>query len=116
MHRLTVHLHPADLGPVSVVAEIRDGAIHVQLAGATDAGRESLRAALPDLRRELTDSGFTDCQLDLRSGTGQGGTAQQFTPPAGWSRGDEAAPAAADTTAAARPATVLGGGRVDVQV
>jgi len=80
VHRLTVHLHPADLGMVSVVAEIRDGAINVQLAGATEAGRESLRGALPDLRRELQQAGFTGCTLDLRQDTPQGGQ-QQFRAP-----------------------------------
>jgi flagellar hook-length control protein FliK len=73
IHRLTVHLHPADLGPVSLVAEIRDGTISLQLAGATDAGREALRSALPDLRRELTEAGFSDCDVDLRQDGGQGG-------------------------------------------
>jgi flagellar hook-length control protein FliK len=71
IHRLTVHLHPADLGPVSLVAEIRDGTVAMQLAGSTEAARDALRAALPDLRRELTDSGFRDCQLDLRQDGGQ---------------------------------------------
>jgi flagellar hook-length control protein FliK len=65
IHRLTVHLHPADLGPVSVVAEIRGGDIHLHLAGATEAGREALRAALPELRRELQQAGFRDASLDV---------------------------------------------------
>jgi flagellar hook-length control protein FliK len=66
IHRLTVHLHPADLGPVSVVAEIRDGEVAVQLAGGTEAGRQALHDALPQLREELTRAGFTNCTLDLR--------------------------------------------------
>ena len=73
IHRLTVHLHPADLGMVSLVAEIREGSVHLQLAGATEAGREALRAALPDLRRELQQGGFARCSLDLGPGTPQGG-------------------------------------------
>jgi flagellar hook-length control protein FliK len=73
IHRLTVHLHPVDLGPVQVVAEIRDGDISVRLTGGTDAGTEALRSSLDDLRRELTDSGFRNCSLDLR----QGNTHQQ---------------------------------------
>jgi hypothetical protein len=71
VHRLTVHLHPADLGLVSLVAEVRDGAVHLQLAGATEAGREALRDALPDLRRELQQGGFSGCSLDLGSDLGR---------------------------------------------
>ncbi|MEV1288085.1 flagellar hook-length control protein FliK [Micromonospora sp. NPDC049679] len=73
VHRLTVHLHPEELGPVSLLAEIRDNGIHLQLAGATEAGRETLRGALTDLRRELQQAGFTNCSLDLRQDTPQGG-------------------------------------------
>jgi hypothetical protein len=73
VHRLTVHLHPADLGPVSLVAEVRDGAVHLQLAGATEAGREALRDALPDLRRELQQGGFERCSLDLGQDAPSGG-------------------------------------------
>jgi flagellar hook-length control protein FliK len=73
VHRLTVHLHPADLGLVSLVAEVRDGAVHLQLAGATEAGREALRDALPDLRRELQQGGFDRCSLDLGQDTPSGG-------------------------------------------
>jgi flagellar hook-length control protein FliK len=71
VHRLTVNLHPADLGPVQVVAEIRNGEINVQLSGSTDAGNDALRDALADLRRDLEDSGFTNCTLDLRQGNAQ---------------------------------------------
>jgi len=78
VHRLTVQLHPADLGPVQVVAEIRDGAISVRLSGSTGAGTDALRQGLPDLRRELHDAGFTNCTLDLRdSSAGQQQTAHQ---------------------------------------
>jgi hypothetical protein len=77
VHRLTVHLHPADLGQVSVIAEIRNGAIQVHLAGGTDAGREALRAALPDLRRDLQDAGFSSCELDLRQDAPGGGQPQE---------------------------------------
>ncbi|MBT8225280.1 MAG: flagellar hook-length control protein FliK, partial [Dactylosporangium sp.] len=66
VHRLTVHLHPEDLGAVQVVAEVRGGEIAVRLAGSTDVGRETLAAALPQLRRELTEAGFEGCSLDLQ--------------------------------------------------
>jgi flagellar hook-length control protein FliK len=50
---------------VSVVAEIRGGDIHLHLAGATEAGREALRAALPQLREDLRNAGFSGSTLDL---------------------------------------------------
>ncbi|MEU4164939.1 flagellar hook-length control protein FliK, partial [Actinoplanes sp. NPDC026670] len=78
VHRLTVNLHPADLGPVQVVAEIRNGDITVQLSGGTEAGTEALRSSLDDLRRELENSGFGNCTLDLRQGNAQQQARQQF--------------------------------------
>jgi flagellar hook-length control protein FliK len=77
VHRLTVNLHPADLGPVQVVAEIRNGEINVQLTGSTDAGNDALRDALAGLKRDLEDSGFANCTLDLRQGNGQQEQARQ---------------------------------------
>jgi flagellar hook-length control protein FliK len=65
VHQLTVQLNPVELGPVSIVAELRDGDIHLRLAGATEAAREALRAALPDLRRELADAGLNAGTLDV---------------------------------------------------
>nr|WP_275941331.1 flagellar hook-length control protein FliK [Planosporangium flavigriseum] len=74
VHRLTIHLNPVDLGPISVTAEVRGGDIHVHLAGATDAAREALRAALPELRKELQGSGFGSSSLDVsRDAPGNGG-------------------------------------------
>jgi hypothetical protein len=115
VHRLTVHLHPLDLGPVSVVAEVRDGTVHLQLSGATEAGRDALRAALPDLRRELLESGFAGCSLDLRQDAHHSG---QFRPPPGRSApgptsSTPPAPAEADPV----PATAPGGtSRLDLRL
>jgi hypothetical protein len=60
-----------------VVAEIRNGDINLQLTGTTDAGTDALRDALGDLRRELEDSGFGNCSLDLRQGSAQQEQARQ---------------------------------------
>ena len=87
VHRLTVNLHPADLGPVQVVAEIRNGDINVQLTGSTDAGTEAIRNALDDLRRELEDSGFGNTTLDLRQGNAQQEQARQQFASAGYRGG-----------------------------
>jgi flagellar hook-length control protein FliK len=78
VHRLTVNLHPVDLGPVQVVAEIRNGEINLQLTSSTDAGHESLSDALDELRRQLEQSGFGNTSLDLRQGTSQDQARQQF--------------------------------------
>jgi flagellar hook-length control protein FliK len=103
IHRLTVHLHPADLGPVSVVAEIRDGNVAVQLAGGTEPGRQALHQALPQLRQELLDAGFANCSLDLRQDAPSGG--QEYRQPApARPAADPVAPVATPTEAAARPA------------
>ena len=99
VHRLTIHLNPADLGPISVTAEVRRGDIAVRLAGATDAGREALRASLPELQRDLQDAGFGSCPLDLqRDAPDQG----RHTP------GERPAPSTRDgapSTADSRPST-----------
>jgi len=78
VHRLTVNLHPVDLGPVQVIAEIRNGEIKVQLSSSTDAGHDSLRNAMNELRRELEQAGFSNTSLDLRQGTQQDQARQQF--------------------------------------
>jgi flagellar hook-length control protein FliK len=116
IHRLTVNLHPVDLGPVQVIAEIRDGAITVQLSGSTDAGHESLRNAMDDLRRELQQAGFENCSLDLRRGSaGDHGARQQYAaarqsgPGVNGSRSSEAQPAP-------RTGPHIGNGRLDLHV
>nr|WP_240948376.1 flagellar hook-length control protein FliK [Planosporangium mesophilum] len=80
VHRLTIHLNPGDLGPIRVTAEVRGGDIHVHFAGATDAARDALRAALPELRKELQASGFGSSSLDVSRDTpGHGGTPGRHT-------------------------------------
>ncbi|MFB9336623.1 flagellar hook-length control protein FliK, partial [Actinoplanes octamycinicus] len=86
VHRLTVQLHPVDLGPVQVVAEIRNGDISVQLTGGTEAGTEAIRDALDDLRRDLRDAGFGNCSLDLRQGGQQDQARQRFEAGGGFGR------------------------------
>ena len=120
VHRLTVNLHPADLGPVQVVAEIRSGSINVQLSGATDAGHDALRNAMDDLRRELEQSGFSNTTLDLRQGSNQQDQARQqfgFLETARAGNGSSASASAINERAAAGPTAPRPpeDGRLDIQ-
>ncbi|GIJ52518.1 flagellar hook-length control protein FliK [Virgisporangium aurantiacum] len=65
-HQLTILLHPAELGAVSVVATVKGDQLSVQLTGATEVGRDALRAALPELERDLRDGGFATLTLNVR--------------------------------------------------
>ena len=117
VHRLTVNLHPADLGPVQVIAEIRNGEISVQLSSSTDAGHESLRDALDDLRRELAQSGFSNTSLDLRQGSPQERARQQFTLPGNDRGGRQPADAENPPPVPAAPSTprTSGNNRLDIE-
>ncbi|MFJ4225274.1 hypothetical protein [Microbacterium sp. NPDC089695] len=53
-HQITMTVNPDTLGPVTVRAHIGQGGdVRVELIGATDAGRDALRALVTDLRRDL---------------------------------------------------------------
>ncbi|PPK66483.1 flagellar hook-length control protein FliK [Actinokineospora auranticolor] len=82
-HTLTVHLHPVDLGPVTVVAQLQGGDIRLDLGGATESAREAIRAALPELRKELETAGFSSCLVGDGS-TGAGAQADQRAQRAQW--------------------------------
>jgi flagellar hook-length control protein FliK len=118
VHRLTVNLHPADLGPVQVVAEIRNGEISVQLTGSTDAGNDALRDALAGLKRDLEDSGFANCTLDLRQGNAQQEQARQqsgFRNEGQRGTGSSSGPAAPEPDPT-RPAGTGNNSRLDIEV
>ena len=118
VHRLTVHLHPVDLGPVQVVAEIRNGDINVQLTSGTEAGNDALRNALDDLRRQLDDAGFRNTSLDLRQGNAQQEQArQQFASgmPGGGRRDPARDTVPAETNAPATRPAAPGSSRLDIQ-
>lgn len=76
-HRLTVDLTPAELGPVRLTVALRGGEMHLLLAGHTEATREALRAALPDLRRLVEAAGLTAGAFDVQP--------DRPDPHAGWS-------------------------------
>ena len=65
-HVMTVHVTPDTLGPVTVRAHVGGDGVRVELFAPTDAGRDALRAILPDLRRDLSGAGLSGT-LDLSS-------------------------------------------------
>lgn len=65
-HVMTVHVTPDTLGPVTVRAHVGTEGVRVELFAPTDAGRDALRAILPDLRRDFSGSGLSG-SLDLSS-------------------------------------------------
>ena len=52
-HVVTVTVAPEQLGPVTVRATVGGHGVHVELFAPSEAGREAVRAVLPDLRRDL---------------------------------------------------------------
>lgn len=54
---LSVNIAPEALGPITVKALLGGEGIRMELSAPTDAGREALRAMLPELRRELAATG-----------------------------------------------------------
>jgi flagellar hook-length control protein FliK len=65
-HVLTIKVAPDNLGPVTVRAHVTVDAVRMELFAPTDAGRDALRAILPDLRKDLAGSGL-NASLDLSS-------------------------------------------------
>lgn len=63
-HVMTLTVNPESFGPVRVVAHISAEGLHLELFGASEQARAALRAALPDLRRDLAGAGL-DSRLDL---------------------------------------------------
>lgn len=70
-HVLTLTVNPETFGPVKVVAHITHDGVSLQLFGASDQARAALKAALPDLRRDLAGVGL-EPHLELDSGSGSG--------------------------------------------
>ena len=70
-HILTLTVNPETFGPVKVVAHITQHGVSLELFGASDQARAALKAALPDLRRDLAGAGL-EPHLELGSGSGSG--------------------------------------------
>ncbi len=70
-HVLTLTVNPESFGPVKVVAHIGTDGVHLEIFGASEQARAALRAALPDLRRDLVGVGL-DPRLDVGNGASGG--------------------------------------------
>lgn len=91
-HVLVLRVDPETFGPVRVVAHIGTEGVRIELLGASDQARDALRAALPDLRRDLAAAGLpadldlgtdgrADGRADPRDGrTGSDGTEDRRRP------------------------------------
>jgi hypothetical protein len=71
-HQITVRVDPEEFGPVRVVANISGDDVSVVLHASNEQGREALRVAMADLRRDLEATGLRG-SLDLATGSGNGG-------------------------------------------
>lgn len=74
-HTMTVEVNPQNLGPVTLQAHSDADGIRIEMIAATTDGREALRQALPELRKDLAGAGI-NASLDLSSsgqGSAQGG-------------------------------------------
>ncbi len=103
-HQITLTVTPEEMGPVTVRAHLgAGGEVRIDLAGATEAGREALRVIVADLRRDLA-AVMPHAHLSLGSSlTADAGTGERGAPgengagssdPGRVQRSDDTAPSA----------------------
>lgn len=112
-HRLTLRLHPEELGPVQVTVTVREGTVHVSLTALDDA-QAVLQSGAPELRRMLEDAGLGGVGVDVHGGFDEGTSDQEGHHPAGGERtlAGSAGPAATPT----RPQRSADSGAVDLRL
>ncbi|WP_279367536.1 hypothetical protein [Microbacterium testaceum] len=131
VHQITLTVSPDSTGPVTVRAHIgAGGEVRIDLAGATEAGRDALRVMIADLRRDLA-SVMPHAHLSVGSGPiADTGAGDRGAPGGGGSladqpgRGREPRPDAAGSSAPGRastrplsaPSVALTGGGLDIVV
>jgi flagellar hook-length control protein FliK len=79
VHRLLLELHPADLGQVNVEVRLHSGEMKISLTSGSEAAREAIRSALPQLRTDLASVGLaaTDISVNLGSSDASAGQGRQ---------------------------------------
>ena len=80
-YRLTLNVHPKELGAIDVVMEMRDGRLDAQISSANPVTRELLGDSLSRLRDALQQNGIQLAQLAIGSGSQQGGQSGRGTQP-----------------------------------
>lgn len=113
-HRLTLRLHPADLGEVKVVLTVKDGAVDVTLSAGA-AARDALREGSPQLRALLELAGASTGQVtvrDLATGAVTSSTQAGQQQPAG-TGADQQRSANSDSASADGMAEGTAGGEAD---
>ncbi|PCE13967.1 hypothetical protein AUC47_04785 [Microbacterium sp. SZ1] len=104
-HQLTMTVNPDTLGPVTVRAHIgQAGDVRVELIGATDAGRDALRAIVTDLRRDLA-SAIPHASLSIAQGSASDPGADRGAPSFGSGEAGGEASSRRDTAPDASPQT-----------
>ncbi|MCP4228441.1 MAG: hypothetical protein GY773_34245, partial [Actinomycetia bacterium] len=68
-HRLSLQLHPKELGVVQIEVALRDGQIHMRAVAETESTRGLLSGSLPELRGELTEAGVSAGSLEVGAET-----------------------------------------------
>ncbi|HET6151978.1 MAG TPA: flagellar hook-length control protein FliK [Marmoricola sp.] len=81
-HRISLTLHPHDLGEVRVVMTMRDGAVHVRLAAGHEA-KAALLEGSDELGRLLAHAGATESRIVVRDLPATPAPAQDPTTPTG---------------------------------
>jgi len=112
--QLVVHLHPVELGPVTVIARTDHDMINVELSSANQGAHDALSNALPGLRDDLHDAGFgsVSVQLGMGSASPDGREAgADRRPPATSASPSPTSSAAASGPERARPNGAAGRGR-----
>ncbi|MFJ4158680.1 hypothetical protein [Microbacterium testaceum] len=129
VHQVTLTVSPDSTGPVTVRARIGSGGeVRIDLAGATEAGRDALRVMIADLRRDLA-SVMPHAHLSVGSGpTADTAAGDRGAPGGGGSLADQPgreprpdaagspAPARASTRPPSAPSVALTGGGLDIVV
>jgi flagellar hook-length control protein FliK len=72
-YRLTLNVHPKELGAIDVVMEMRDGKLDAQISSTNAVTRELLGDSLPRLRDALQQNGIQLAQLAVGQDSQQGG-------------------------------------------
>ena len=71
-HRLSLQLHPEELGVVQLEVAVRDGQLHLRAATELEGTRRLLAASIPELREQLGEAGVSAGSLEVGAETAGG--------------------------------------------